>query len=98
MAQAAIREPTQYLTFSLDQEVFALEIAKVREVIDLDPAQVEPPPRIGMRLDTAFIRGMGKRDGEFLIVLDIDRVFSADELGGATARSSEIPAGDPGPA
>lgn len=52
----------------------------VQEVIELDPAQVEPPPRMGARLDTAFIRGMGKLGEEFLILLDIDRVFSAEEL------------------
>jgi purine-binding chemotaxis protein CheW len=53
----------------------------VQEVIELDPAQVEPAPRIGTRLRTEFIRGMGKRDEEFLILLDIDRVFSGEELG-----------------
>ncbi|MBI5073562.1 MAG: chemotaxis protein CheW, partial [Nitrospirae bacterium] len=42
--------------------------------------QIEPAPRIGTRLRTEFIRGMGKRDDQFIIILDIDRVFSADEL------------------
>ena len=41
---------------------------------------MEPPPRIGTRLDTKFIKGMGKRDDEFIIILDIDKVFSADEF------------------
>jgi purine-binding chemotaxis protein CheW len=52
----------------------------VREVMDLDPDQIEPPPRIGTRLDTRFIKGMGKSDSGFIIILDIDRVFSAEEL------------------
>lgn len=52
----------------------------VQEVLDLEPSQIDPPPRIGTRLDTGFIRGMGKRDDQFLILLDIDRVFSAQEL------------------
>jgi purine-binding chemotaxis protein CheW len=52
----------------------------VQEVIELEPGQVEPPPRMGTRLRTDFIRGMGKRDGEFIIILDFDRVFSVDEL------------------
>ncbi|MDI9527773.1 MAG: hypothetical protein QM299_12230, partial [Pseudomonadota bacterium] len=34
----------------------------------------------GTRLNTEFLRGMGKRDEEFIMILDIDRVFSADEL------------------
>lgn len=52
----------------------------VQEVFELDAGQIVAPPRIGTKLDTAFIEGMGKRDEGFVIVLDIDRVFSADEL------------------
>ena len=52
----------------------------VEEVIDLEPDQVQPAPRIGTRIRTDFIRGMGKRESHFLMILDIDRVFSADEL------------------
>jgi purine-binding chemotaxis protein CheW len=52
----------------------------VEEVLELDAEQIEPPPRIGTRLKTEFIRGMGNHDGRFLIILDIDRVFSVDEL------------------
>ncbi|MBI5675804.1 MAG: chemotaxis protein CheW [Nitrospirae bacterium] len=52
----------------------------VQEVIDLEPGQIEPAPKIGTRLRTEFIKGMGKRDGQFIIILDIDKVFSADEL------------------
>lgn len=52
----------------------------VREVLDLEPDQIEPAPRIGTRLNTDFIKGMGKQGDEFLIILDIDRVFSAQEL------------------
>ncbi len=149
----AITEAGQYLTFKLEEEIFALDIAKVREVLDytsitkvpqtpdfmlgvinlrgsvvpvvdmrlkfgmtrtektvntciiiveidiedevtiigaladsvqevmdLEPDQIEPPPRIGTRLKTKFIRGMGKRDEQFIIILDIDKAFSSDEL------------------
>lgn len=64
----------------------------VQEVLELEPDQIDPPPRIGTRLDTAFIRGMGKRDDRFLILLDIDRVFTAAELdlvGGAAEGAGE---------
>lgn len=147
------QEINQYLTFKLDEEVFALEIGKVREVLDfttvtkvprtpdfmrgvinlrgnvvpvvdfrrkfdlpaaettvntciiivevavdnettvlgamadavqevleLEPGQIEPPPRIGAKLDTQFIRGMGKHNDLFIMILDIDRVFSMSEL------------------
>lgn len=52
----------------------------VKEVFELDPRSIEPPPRIGTRLDTEFISGMGKYNDDFIIILDIDEVFSADEL------------------
>ena len=52
----------------------------VREVIDLNPAQIEPPPRIGTKLNTEFIKGMGNLDDRFVIILDIDKVFSIDDL------------------
>ncbi|MBI2413768.1 MAG: chemotaxis protein CheW [Deltaproteobacteria bacterium] len=153
MSVAAITETTQYLTFKLATEVFALDITKVREVLDftaltkvprtpdfmrgvinlrgsvvpvvdmrlkfnmsrteqtvntciiiaeinldgdklvlgaladsvqevieLEPGQIEPAPRIGTRLNTEFIKGMGKRDDQFIIILEIDRIFSTEEL------------------
>ena len=52
----------------------------VREVMELEPDQIGPAPRIGTRLKTDFIKGMGRRDEEFIIILNIDRVFSVDEL------------------
>jgi purine-binding chemotaxis protein CheW len=51
----------------------------VQEVLDLEPDQIEPAPRIGTRLDIDFIRGMGKHADRFIIILDSDRVFSGAE-------------------
>ena len=154
MSTALITETTQYLTFKLADEVFAVDVAKVREILDYTPAtkvpgtpefmrgvinvrgnvvpvvdmrlkfglsatektvdtcivvmeitveedkailgamadsvqevfeleasQIEPPPRIGTRWRTEFIKGIGKRNDELIIILDIDRVFSTTELG-----------------
>ena len=153
MGVSEIIETTQYLTFKLEEEIFALDISKVREVLDFTPitkvprtpefmrvvinlrgnvvpvvdmrlkfgmtktentvntciiiveisldgestvlgaladavqevielesGQIEPAPKIGTRLKTDFIHGMGKQDEGFIMILDIDRVFSADEL------------------
>jgi len=52
----------------------------VHEVIDLDPENIAPPPRIAMRWRAEFIRGMGRRGDDFLIILDVNAVFSSDEL------------------
>ncbi|MBJ6750602.1 chemotaxis protein CheW [Geomonas anaerohicana] len=153
MAVETITETTQYLTFKLEDELFALDIGKVREVLDftsitkvpqtpdymrgvinlrgsvvpvvdlrlkfgmamaeqtvntcviivevelegekvvmgamadavqevmdLEPDQIEPPPRIGTKLNTDFIKGMGKHNEQFIIILDIDKVFTSGEL------------------
>ena len=52
----------------------------VQEVLDLDESQIEPPPRLGSKLNTEFIKGMGNLDDQFIIILDIDRVFTVEEL------------------
>ena len=52
----------------------------VREVMELGLANIEPPPKIGTNLKIEFISGMGKHNGEFLIILDIDKIFSSEEL------------------
>jgi purine-binding chemotaxis protein CheW len=59
----------------------------VEEVIDLEPDQIRAAPRIGTKIQTDFLKGMGKRDDQFIMILDIDRVFSADEI--RTVRSPE---------
>ncbi len=52
----------------------------VQEVLDLNAEQIEPPPRLGTRLNTEFIQGMGNLDEQFVIILNIDRIFSIEEL------------------
>ncbi len=52
----------------------------VQEVIELTPEDIEPAPKIGTRLNTDFLNGMGKYDDKFLIVLNIDKVFTSEDL------------------
>jgi len=164
MATAGINETTQFLTFRLDDEIFALDITKVREVLDytivtkvprtpefmrgvinlrgsvvpvvdlrlkfgmsatesgvntciiitevqvdnetvvlgaladavqevldLDAGSIAAPPRIGTKLRTDFIKGMGKQNDRFIIILDIDKVFSIEEL--SAVRQDDTAAG-----
>jgi len=63
-----------------DTIIVGAMVDSVEEVMELDDSQIEPAPRIGTRLNTEFIKGMGKQNDQFLIILDIDRVFSSDEL------------------
>jgi len=52
----------------------------VHEVIELEPANIDPPPRIAMRWRTDFIQGMGKRGDEFIIILDVNAVFASGDI------------------
>ena len=67
-------------------------VDSVQEVFELDPESIEPAPRIGIQLRNGFIKGMGKKDDRFVIILDIERVFSYEELSGAIEMSDVHPA------
>jgi purine-binding chemotaxis protein CheW len=75
---------TRILVLELDldgEEVVLGGIAdSVHEVIEIEPAAIEPPPRIALRWRTEFIQGMGRRGDDFIIILDVDAVFSSEEL------------------
>lgn len=62
----------------------------VHEVVDLNAELIENPPRIGSRWKTEFIKGIGKKDDDFIIILDIEQVFSADELVTVQEKSSDM--------
>jgi purine-binding chemotaxis protein CheW len=64
----------------------------VLEVMDLEHDQIEPAPRIGTHLKTDFIKGMGKRNDQFLMILDIDKTFSFAELEAVGIARSDAPA------
>lgn len=67
---------------NLDGEVIVLGVQadSVQEVVEMEPEHIEPAPNIGTKLNTEFIKGMGKIDNEFVMILDIDKVFSSEDL------------------
>jgi len=70
------------MEIDLDGEITILGAMadSVHEVLELEPGQIQDPPKLGTRWRSEFIRGMGKRADEFVTIIDIDRVFSSDEL------------------
>ena len=68
------------VTVDNDTTVLGALADSVLEVLDLEPGSIAPAPRIGTKLRTEFIKGMGKRDDRFIMILDIDKVFSSEEL------------------
>jgi purine-binding chemotaxis protein CheW len=66
--------------FEGENTILGALVDTVQEVFELEPDQIEPPPKLGIGLNTEFIKGMGKKDDGFIIILDIDKVFSFQEL------------------
>lgn len=52
----------------------------VSEVLEIPASEIEPPPEFGARIRNDFIKGMGKINGKFVIVLDLNRVMSIEEV------------------
>jgi purine-binding chemotaxis protein CheW len=55
-------------------------VDSVQEVLALDDREMLSPPRIGGRLDTRAIHGMGRHDDAFVMVLDIDEIFPPGDV------------------
>jgi purine-binding chemotaxis protein CheW len=66
----------------LEEEILVLGVLadSVQEVVEMEPDSIEPPPQLGTRLNTKFIKGMGKTGNNFVMILDIDKIFSAKDL------------------
>jgi len=56
------------------------KVDSVREVFDLTEDRIEAAPRMGTSISTDYIKGIGKQDESFVIILDIAKVFSAEEM------------------
>jgi purine-binding chemotaxis protein CheW len=60
--------------------VMGIIVDKVLQVLEIPDTNIEPAPGFGAKIRTDFILGMGKIDDNFVIILDIDRVLSAEEI------------------
>jgi purine-binding chemotaxis protein CheW len=61
----------------------------VNEVTDLAPSEIEAAPSFGTRVKVDYLRGMGRTGQRFILLLDIDRVLSAEETAVGNAVSPE---------
>ncbi len=60
--------------------VMGIIIDEVREVLDIKAENIEETPSFGASINTDFILGMGKINGNVKILLDIDKVVSVQEM------------------
>ena len=62
---------------------------KVHDVTDIEAASIEEAPKVGMRWRPEFIRGIGKRNGGFIIIPDLGRIFETQGARTAPVAASE---------
>jgi purine-binding chemotaxis protein CheW len=56
-------------------------VDSVSDVITLTAEQIKPAPEMGSVLDADYLIGLGTLDGRMLILVDIDRLMSSDDMG-----------------
>ena len=60
-----------------DSQVTGLVVDRVSDVLEFAPEEVQASPQLGLGKTTPFVRGLIRHQEGFLLVLDLDRVFSA---------------------
>ena len=67
----------------IDQEAHSdigIMVDAVSEVLEIPPGEIEPPPSFGAKIRADFISGMGKIAGKFVIILNINKILSTEEI------------------
>ena len=72
---------TVVIILNMASRVMGMVVDSVSDVITLTPEQVKPAPEMGSVLDTDYLIGLGTLDERMLILVDIDRLMSSDEMG-----------------
>ncbi|HIJ79372.1 MAG: chemotaxis protein CheW [Desulfobulbaceae bacterium] len=75
---------TRIIVMEIEKEGGSLTIGSladaVKEVIEIAPDQIEPPPDMGTHWKKDYIIGVGQYSDEFIMILDIKKLFSMAEL------------------
>ena len=79
------------VTIEGEPVVMGLIADAVNQVIELGADDIEPPPSFGTRVDVAYLKGMGRADKRFVLLLEIERVLSSDEAQEVAAVGAEAP-------
>ena len=75
-----IVEVSDELGGEVSRHDIGIMVDAVSEVLDIADSEIEPPPTFGARIRADFIFGMGKVAGKFVIVLNINKVLSIEEI------------------
>ncbi len=78
LAQLPPSKQTRIVVIEVQGSVLGFIVDSVSEVLRISAATVEPPPRLG-KVEREYVSGMGKLENRLLILLDVDRLMSANE-------------------
>ncbi len=68
------------IEFDGEFTVMGALVDSVREVFEMTPDTIEPAPKMGAAINAEYIKGMGRQNEQFIIIIDINKIFSAEEL------------------
>jgi len=63
-----------------DRLLVGVLVDAVAEVLEFDENKILPPPNLGSKYKSEYIKGIVKKEKQFIIILDIDTVFSLDDI------------------
>ncbi|WP_285904956.1 chemotaxis protein CheW [Pseudodesulfovibrio pelocollis] len=84
------------IEFDGEYTVMGALVDSVREVFEMMPDSIEAAPKMGAAINAEYIKGMGRQNEQFIIIIDINKIFSAEEL--AMAKELTNLKGGPGKA
>lgn len=71
-----------------ERQVTGVVVDAVSAVLDIPAAEIEPAPSFGTRIRSDFIAGMGKVNGKFVILLNVEQVLRLEGLSGLAGNES----------
>ncbi len=89
MSEIESSEETCIIVVNVGTVEIGTIVDRVSEVLDIPAGEIEDPPSFGADVDTRFILGMGKAEGQVTILLDIDRVLSDSELADVASTAAD---------
>jgi purine-binding chemotaxis protein CheW len=60
--------------------IIAATADAVKDVIEISDTEIKPVPEMGINYDSKFISGAVRRDNDFILILDIEKVFSFSDI------------------
>jgi purine-binding chemotaxis protein CheW len=74
-----ISDNTRIVIIEADKQVIGILVDSVAEVVYLRSSEIDTTPSVGTEESSKFIQGVSNRDGELLILVDLNKLLSDDE-------------------